>query len=334
MRWSFGIPRALAAVTVAGIALAPALSRVVAGREVARALRAAGASHVAAIDTRELRFRAEPALASWGTIGGCGAAGGSASSPGGGIKWVGRNVTGGLVDAQALTTQTYAQGNRFGAVTTRLGTNPTSRLGLALNVPVLYKTGQVTVLGTTKDTGLAGFGDLSVEASYKLGGIGAHQVMVVGNAPTGAWDAVREGVVLPQHLQLGSGVPGVSAQYQYTRDRDWGLVLVGAAASWAGWENDLGDWRSPSATAFAHVGYMLGPWVPSAGLTLFAKPKHDRERGAERPASRDPRLMVVPSLGIEWSSAWLAVLPAATFGLSPNGVESITFGVGVSSSLF
>ena len=37
-------------------------------------------------------------LASWQTIGGCGAGAGSGS--GGGMKWIGRNVTGGLVNIQ------------------------------------------------------------------------------------------------------------------------------------------------------------------------------------------------------------------------------------------
>jgi hypothetical protein len=334
MRRLRGIGVCVPAVALAIAAAWPLLERSAGRVRTQQALRAAERQGVVARGEAPFFVRPEPALASWATVGGCGAAGGSASAPGGGIKWVGRNVTGGLVDAQALTTQTYAQGNQFGAVTTRLGVNPSARLGLALNVPVLYKVVEVTVLGANKTARLAGFGDLSVEASYKLGGIGAHQLMVIASAPTGSADAVRQGVVLPQHLQLGSGVPGVSAQYQHTRDHDWGLLLLGAAASWNGWENEIGDWRSPSATAFAHVGYLLGPWVPAAGLTLFAKPRHDRERYAERPASRDPRVMVVPSLGIEWSSAWLAVLPAATMGLSPNGVESLTIGVGVSSSLF
>jgi hypothetical protein len=141
-------------------------------------------------------------------------------------------------------------------------------------------------------------------------------------------------VVLPQHLQLGSGVLGLTGQYQHTRDHDWGLVVLGASASYAGWENDLGDYRAPSATAYAHAGYLLGPLVPSLGLTLFGKLQHDRERGADRPAGDDPRFLVVPSLSCEWSTSWLALMPAATVGLSADGVESVSFGLGIASSLF
>jgi hypothetical protein len=327
-----------AGLALAALALTPAMDRALARRHADRAL-AAGArvprgNHPVAIPAPALAGGFSGALSSWATVGGCGAAGSSASGPGGGIQWVGRQVTGGLLDVQALTTQTFAHGNLFTAVATRLGMSAGPRFGFALNVPVLYKVGEVTVLGATKTARLSGFGDLSVELSYKLGSIGSHRVMLIGIVPIGAHDAVRQGVVLPQHLQLGSGVPGVTGHYQHTRDHDWGLVLLGATASYAGWENALGDSRSPSATAYAHAGYIAGRFVPSAGLTLFGKPLHDRERGADRPGHLDPQVMMVPSLGLEWSTDWIALLPAATLGLSLNGVESISVGLGVSSSLF
>jgi hypothetical protein len=276
----------------------------------------------------------ESPLASWGSIGGCGAGGGSSSSPGGGVKWVGRSVTGGLLDVQCLATDTWSHGNAFSALTNRLGTRLTSRWGLAAYVPVLYKTGDVSVLGQSKTARIAGFGDVSLEISRKLGVTGAHQLMLIGTAPTGASDAVRQGIVLPQYLQLGSGVPGATAMYQYTRDRDWGLLLLGATATYAGWENSIHDYRAPNATAFAHVGYLLGPFVPSAGLTMFGKPMHDRERGADRPASSDPLVMAVPGVGLEWSSDYVAFLLGGTLGLSLDGVQSYTLGLGVTSSVF
>jgi hypothetical protein len=276
----------------------------------------------------------QPGLASWTTVGGCGAGGGSASAPGGGIKWIGRNVTGGRLDTQVLSTQTFAEGDLYTSISARLAVSPRQRLTLALNVPVVFKAGDVSVLGQTKQAQLSGFGDLGLEASYRLGAIGSHQVLLTLMAPTGSADAVRQGVVLPQHLQLGAGVPGATLQYEHTRDQVWGLLIFGGAASYNGWENEIGDYRAPSATAYAHIGYLLDRWVPSAGLTVFGKTKHDRERGADRTAARDPLFMLIPSLGIEWSRDWIAVLPAATMGLSLGGFESVSVGVGVSSSLF
>jgi hypothetical protein len=332
----------LVACALAGLLAAPAARRAIDRHSVQRRISAIGewangqgpmasatvAPFLAAVGS------SSPALASWQTVGGCGAGGGSASAPGGGIKWIGRNVTGGAIDSQVLSTQTLADGNHYTSIASRLSISPRERLGLALNVPVVFKTGEVAVLGQSKQAGIAGFGDVSLEGSYRLGAIGAHQLMLTLSLPTGSADAVRQGIVLPQHLQLGSGVPGATAQYELTRDQVWGLLLFGATASYNGWENDIGDYRAPSATAYAHVGYLLDRWVPSAGLTLFGKPVHDRERGADRPAESDPLFMLVPSVGIEWSNAWIAVLPAATVGISLGGFESVSVGLGVSSSLF
>ncbi len=293
-----------------------------------------GRSLVGVPTFRQLRMLPTPELASWSAIGGCGAGGGSASGPGGNIQWIGRNVTGGLVDAQVLTSFTTADANQFTAIASRLRTALGPHLGLALNVPVLHKAGQVSVLGTTKDANIAGFGDVSLELAGKLGRIGQHQFMLTTSLPTGASDAVRQGVILPQHLQLGSGGVGVTGQYQHTRDQDWGLIVAGVTTSWNGPENRLGDFRAPSATAYGHAGYLLGALVPAVGLTLFGKLSHDRERGADRPAAEDPRLVVVPSLSCEWANDWIALLPAATFGVSAQGWESLSVGIGIASSLF
>lgn len=330
---------------LAAIALFPVADRLLARRQVLQQLHeleAAVAQEMtvhSAYTTSErpislLPVREEIPLASWGNIGGCGAGGGSASTPGGGIKWVGRNVTGGLLDVQCLPSETFAHGNRFTTVVTRLGVSPTQRWGLALYAPVLYKVGDVTVLGQDKTARIAGFGDFSFELSRKFGATGTHLFSLIASAPLGSYDAIRQGIVLPQRLQLGSGVLGATAQYQYTQDRDWGLVLLGGSITYGGWENSIGDYRAPSATASAHAGYILGPLVPSAGLTLFGKPVHDRERGASRPDSSDPLFMLVPSLGLEWSSDWIAFFLAGTVGLSYNGLESTTLGFGISSSLF
>lgn len=325
-----------------GLALWPLGDRLLARRAIqgeVRALRAASsrtAEPSASADPWPLFLpvQADTPLASWASIGGCGAGGGSASTPGGAIKWVGRNVTGGLLDVQCMSSQTEAYGNWFSAATTRLGMWPTERWGAAVYVPVLYKVGDVSVLGQGKTARIAGFGDLSLEASRKLGATLAHVLSLIGSLPTGSYDAVRQGIVLPQRLQLGSGVPGMTAQYQYTRDHDWGLVLVGGTLSYNGWENRIHDYRAPTATTSVHVGTILGRLVPSAGLTLFGKPAHDRERGADLAPNGDPRLMLIPALGLEWSSDWVALMLAATVGLSQQGVQSTTVGLGISSSVF
>src|SRR5207244_239122 len=85
----------LVTIALAALALVPALDRLRARRSVV----APAATIVPAL-TLAVRLPVQAPLASWATVGGCGAGGGSASAPGGGIQWVGRHVTGGLVDAQ------------------------------------------------------------------------------------------------------------------------------------------------------------------------------------------------------------------------------------------
>lgn len=336
-------PKLLAPVVgiLAAVALWPVLDRALARRQNERRLQAleAIADRLPAAPASGACLtlppvRQEVPLASWGSIGGCGAGGGAASGPGGAITWVGRNVTGGLLDTQCLLTETLAKGNSYATVLARLGASPAPRWGVALYVPVLYKVGDVTVLGQSKTARIAGFGDVSIEASRRFGNSGAHRLALIASTPAGAHDAVRQGIVLPQHLQLGSGTVGATAQYQYTRDRDWGLMLLQGTVDYGGWQNSIGDRRAPSATASTFVGYLLGPFVPAGGLTLFGKPMHDRERGADKPETRDPLFMLIPSVGLEWSTDVLALYLAGTLGLSTHGVESTTVGLGISSSLF
>lgn len=345
MKPTYRMALAALVLALAAVALWPIADRALARHEMRRRLReldAIVARNPPPADrcgpTAERRtlppVREEAPRASWGSIGGCGAGGGSSSGPGGAIIWVGRNVTGGLLDTQCLTSQTFARDNAFSTALARLGMSPAPGWGTALYVPVLYKVGDVSVLGQTKTARIAGFGDLSLEVSRKFGVSGTHRLALIGNLPTGAHDAIRQGIVLPQHLQLGSGVFGATGQYQHTRDRDWGLMLLGGTLNYGGWQNGIGDRRAPSATASANLGYIVGPLVPSAGLTLFGKPMHDRERGADKASSRDPLFMVIPSVGFEWASDYLALYFAGALGLSQNGVESTTLGLGVSSSLF
>ncbi len=279
-----------------------------------------------------LKFK--PALASWGDIGGCGAGGGGASSTAGGSKWVGRGVTGGLVDLQCMSSYTNSQGNSFASMGLRLGQSSLEKWRFGFNLPILYKVGGVTVLGMEQTAHIAGFGDVSLEIARKLGITNATVLTLTLSAPTGASEAVRQGVVLPPHLQLGSGVLGAGAELEHTWDRDWGLMIFGGTMNYGGWSNGLGDFRAPSTTGYIYAGTFWGPLVPSAGLTLFGKFIHDQQRHEDRPDDQDPLLMVIPSLGLEWSSDLLALLLSSSVSLSYNGFENVSLSLGVSSSLF
>jgi hypothetical protein len=328
-----------------GAALYPVMDRALARSEVRRLVeeaRAAASGGAVAPAAREqdldlgvlTGLRREPSLHCWGNIGGCGAGGGSASGAGG-AKWVGRSITGGLVDVQVLATQAVSHGNYFTTFNTRLGTGVLTKWNFGVNVPILYKAGDVDVLGQTRPAGIAGFGDISVEITRKLGITNASMLTLIVSAPAGAHDAQRVGVVLPQHLQLGSGVVPITLQLEHTVDRDWGLMIFGGNAAYNGWENSIKDWRSPSFTGYAYVGYIWHAFVPSAGLTLFGKPLHDRERGDDRPDDQDPLFMAVPSLALEWSvSDYIALLLYVNSSFSYNGFESVSGTLGITTSVF
>src|SRR6266516_3718512 len=101
----------VAALVLGALSLYPSTLRQLAGHRVARRLDA--------IETRERRShgsraplapeislrvqRLAPLLASWETIGGCGA--GGTGGAGVGVKWIGRNTTGGLF--QMITQANY-----------------------------------------------------------------------------------------------------------------------------------------------------------------------------------------------------------------------------------
>jgi hypothetical protein len=350
----------LGALALAVLSLYPLLDRWQAGLEAdadleraTAALRRAGeAPPLPGCSGGQLRIAdTSVPLASWGNIGGCGAGGGAGSGTGGCAKWVGRGVTGGLVDLQTQACPSAAKGNIFNTFNTRIGTGALAqKWNFGVNVPILYKIGDVSVPTTTigvydeKTAQIVGFGDISLEVTRKLGITNAHGVTLIVNAPTGAHDAIRQGVLLPPQLQLGSGVLGVTGQYEYTMDRDWGFVLFGANATYSGWENSIGGFRGSSAGGYSHLGYLLGPFVATGGLTVLGKFQHDREHdpdappdekvSVERDDEADPLLLLTPDLGLEWSTDYLALLLTAAATLSYNGFEGVSFSLGMQTSLF
>ena len=334
MRRLLRVLLALLPLGLCALSLYPILQRAQDRREAARLVaRARAARGARSADLDLLCLRRAPSLHSWGNIGGCGAGGGS-SSGAAGAKWIGRGVTGGYVDLQHLATQAYSHDNWFSTFNTRIGTSVLPKWSFGLNVPILYKVGEVDVLGQSKTAQIAGFGDVSLEVTRKLGITNATLLTLIVNAPSGAHDAQRQGIVLPQHLQLGSGVLGTTLQAEHTVDRDWGLMIFGGSGSYNGWENSIGDWRAPSFTAYGYLGYIRGPIVPAAGLSLFGKPLHDRERYEDRPGDLDPLFMVTPNLSLEWSSPWLALLLYGSASFSYNGFETVALTLGAQTSLF
>ena len=249
------------------------------------------------------------ALSSWQTIGGCGA--GASSGTGAGVKWVGRNVTGGLfrVECQANYVDTPYGYNYVG--TTLVSADLGEDWNLGVSVPYLYKYMQDPYkLGF--DVRNRGLGDVTGLLTYQLGPINATSLTLSVSAPTGIHDAtlVRDKtILLPQDRQLGLGKPSGALTLDHTMDHLWGLSVLGGMVSWRGGENDLGSYRAPSAAAYAYTSYLLGPFAPAIGLQVTGFSEEDRDLQATQ---QSPLLSLAANVSLEWSTDWLAVLVGAS----------------------
>jgi hypothetical protein len=112
---------------------------------------------------------------------------------------------------------------------------------------------------------------------------------------------------LPQDRQLGLGKPTAALMVDHTADNLWGPVVVGASGNWRGGENAQGSYRAPTVSAYSYAGYLLGPFVPAAGVSLTGFLGKDRDAGEEMAV---PLASVAGQLSLEWATDWMALLLA------------------------
>ena len=245
---------------------------------------------------------------------------------------MGRGVRGGLVDLQCLVSSTVIEDGLLNTLNARAALQLFEKWVFAANLPVLYKRQEININASKRGTAdISGFGDVNLEITRKLGVINDNTLTLIVSFPLGASEAIREGIVLPQQLQLGSGVIGASAQFEHTRDFGDGLMLVGGSLSYGGWENDIEDFRASALSAYSFVGWFLGPLVPSLGFTVAAKFEPDRQRGEELDT---PIGTATFNAALEWSSDYLAFLLSLAAPFTAQGPESLTISLGVQTSVF
>ena len=263
-------------------------------------------------------------VASWQTVGGCGAGSGGGSSVG--LKWIGRNVTGGLFNVQEQVTYTKLVGetgnpeyNLF--FNTLISTDIGEKWSVGVNLPLVYKY-LVDPKGTGVDYSNSGLGDISLLATLKLGRIKSWSLTGIHGFPTGVHDAQFNPTGIPIYLnssqQIGFGKWTGSLILDHTMDQMWGLIVLGGAAAWRGGKNNLDSYRAPSGTVYGYAGYFLGPLVPAFGLSLTGFTGHDTDQNAEQTT---PLVSLAENISLEWSNGWIAVLIAASF---PFGYDGIT----------
>lgn len=175
-------------------------------------------------------------LMPWASIGGCGA-GGSGGSGGGGAKWVGKGVSGGLLDVQLMMSDAIGQNFDFKTFSSRFSMKPTYTSTLGISVPIVAKTGvmqpQSNIVPSTENTG--GLGDLSLDYSTNIGLEGEYSISLALAIPTGQSDIKRgtdnASKILPGSLQKGGGIYSATVGLSYSKDFDDAMLMFDASYS-------------------------------------------------------------------------------------------------------
>jgi hypothetical protein len=248
-------------------------------------------------------------LASWETIGGCGA--GSSTGAGGGIKWIGHSVTGGLFQLQTLGTYTHLSNGYNVSVNTQVSWDMGEKWNAGLSVPLLYKYYR-DYYSLPVDISNAGVGDIAAFLTRRFGEINDTSLTLLVAAPTGVHDAKYKNDLLTQEKQLGLGKVNGSLTLDHTLDKTWGLIVLGGSFGYRGGQNALGNFRAPAASVYGYTGYFSGRWVPSLGLSLSHFFGVDRDRGLDQEVQLSA---VTGTFALEWANDWLAILGGVSLPL-------------------
>jgi hypothetical protein len=198
-----------------------------------------------------------PQAAVWNNIGGCGSSGGGAAAGAG--KWVGRGVSGGLVDLELLSNETLGGDYFYSALassfTFHSPSHPNYTAGLSMGLKFNtyeyegYKTGEDLSTRLVRDVG--GFGDLGLSFNRLFGNENEHSLGLSVSLPTGQHDIKRfhqKGALSGNayddmrwanpFVQPGSGLYNLGLSYEWTKTKDWGLLVFGGSytSAWA-WDN-------------------------------------------------------------------------------------------------
>ncbi len=287
------------------------------------------------------------ALATWQTIGGCGA--GASAGTGTGLRWIGRGTSGGLFDLQCQSTYSQPRSGpgspEHHVFLNALVTRPVSdRWIVGMNLPLVAK-----YMRDPYETGAnlsnTGIGDVSLLGTRRVGAIGATMITATLGLPTGEHDGRYKTRTLNHTQQRGFGRFTGSLTLDHTHDEVWGVAVIGATAAWRGGQNSVDSYRAPVVGGYAHVGWLLGPFVPAVGLALSALSDNDRDQTVVQVSGR---AIATASVTLEWSNDWLALLVGASLpyqydGIwqdtegrprTPFGFGLLTIGAGISVSPF
>jgi hypothetical protein len=305
-------------LSLAVLALVPALQRWRAERS---ALARLGVVVPGVVDvTAAVRAeRLAPLLASWETVGGCGA--GASTGGGGSVKWIGRNVSGGLIHTEVQGSYVKTVDGYNYVATSLVTTDLGEKWNIGVAVPYLYKY-IYNPYGLNFDVANKGLGDVNFLLTRRLGPINDYTLTLAVGAPTGVYNATlirAKNEVLRQDLQLGAGRPTGSVMLDHTIDNIWGPTVIGAIAGWRGGQNPLQNYRAPSASVYGYMSYLLGPFAPALGLIATGAPRHDRNQGGDQNTAL---FSAAAQVSLEWSTDWIAVMLAGLVPYQYDGAKT------------
>lgn len=181
----------------------------------------------------------------WDNVGGCGV-GGASGGGGGGAKWVGRGITGGLVDMQLMSSITVGGDYYYKSFSARYSSKFFNKLNVGMSLPWSIKEGTFEYdTNESKNTQMInGFGNMGFDCSYSFGETENMSVAWNLGLPTGRYDHRRAdpglmpmvgkntvtSLVTPE-LQPGNGLFSTGLALDYSIDKDWGPIMFGVSYS-------------------------------------------------------------------------------------------------------
>jgi len=270
------------------------------------AAKLAGGEVVPSLPLSPRARRLSALLESWESVGGCGA--GASVGTGGALKWIGRNVTGGAfhTELQGDYVNVAYGYNVVASAFVSKDLTPTWTVGVI--APYLYKFIR-DPYGLGINLQNQGLGDVNLLGTAHLGRINDWIATVLVGLPTGTHTVMFRNVTLPQDQQMGLGEPTATAIVDHPIDKDWGLILLGGAASWRGGRNELQSYRAPSASLYGYVAYTIGPFMPALGLSATGFTAHDESQAV---VQATPLFSAAATASVEWASDSVAVLVGAS----------------------
>jgi hypothetical protein len=172
----------------------------------------------------------------WDNIGDCGVGGGSRPAAGA-ARWIGRGVTGGIIDLEVLLSQSIGNDYMYEYLNPKISYSISGRNILSVTIPVTTKNGTYKITDVPLRETVGGLGNMGIEFKRKFGETNAGLMILTIGTPTGKYDHRREwessGIINNMYvvpdLQTGNGLYSLSLGGQYSIDKNWGMILFGGS---------------------------------------------------------------------------------------------------------